>query len=144
MATAEGRTTICEKLLSSRADPNVLNSDFGSPLHVSAAKNHCVVGRLLLRNGASSNVRNVDGETPLMIAARKGRIEAVRLLLDHSNDLDPYLRDYVVGNTALHESSLYGHDEISKLLLSRFPKLASVRNTLYRQTASVNRLIGFR
>ena len=100
-----------------------------------------------------------------MLACRKGRIDLVRLLLDRAKNIDVYLRDNVVGNTCLHEagtlrsssfdvkllicalgihgvfSALHNHVEICQLLLSRFPKLAAVRNTMYRYVAVSSSLL---
>ena len=93
--------------------------------------------RLLLAADADVNARTGDGETVLMTAARRGRLNAVRVLLHQRNaQILPYAKDFVVGNTALHEAVMNGHEEIAKLLLARFPKLAAIRNTLHRQTAS--------
>ena len=75
------------------------------------------------------------GFSPLIVGARRGHLEAVELLLRDPN-IDVFAKDFVVGNTALHEAAVNSHEKIARVLLSRYPELAAVRNTLHRQTAS--------
>lgn len=135
VAVAEGRTDLIAILLRHGASPNVLSPEFGTPLHVAAARNHCNCARLLLASNVDINALTNDGESPLIVAARKGRLEFVQLLLAQRG-IDAYAKDHVVGHTALHEAALNSHHEIARALLRRFPKLACVRSTLTRQTAS--------
>ena len=116
VAVAEGRLEFISALLRFGASPNVLSPEFGTPLHVAAARNHCKCARVLIDAGADVNAQTVDtGETPLMLAARKGHLEFVRLLLG-SSKLDPYAKDTVVGHTALHEAALNGHSAVARRL----------------------------
>jgi ankyrin repeat protein len=135
VAVGEGRLDLIDTLLTHGASPNALSPEFGTPLHVAAARNHCNCARLLLAANANVNALTADGDTPLIVAARKGRVEFVQLLLNQPQ-IDVYAKDSVVGHTALHEAALNSHHDVARALLRRFPKLACVRSTLTRQTAT--------
>ena len=49
LAVAEGRTALIEALLAGGATPNIAHAEFGTPLHVAAARNHCRCARVRMR-----------------------------------------------------------------------------------------------
>ena len=75
-------------LLSHGADPNTVDHDGWTPLHVSAHYGRIKVARLLLEGGADPNAVNKWGRTPLHEAVQKYHIELTRLLLEYGADPD--------------------------------------------------------
>ena len=60
----------------------------------------------------------------------------MKLLLEFTveRQLDPYLKEHTLGNTALHEATDAGERKIGKLMLQVWPQLIVCRN-FQRQTA---------
>eukprot|EP00040_Diaphanoeca_grandis_P008181 m.44188 g.44188 ORF g.44188 m.44188 type:complete len:205 (-) comp19603_c1_seq1:79-693(-) len=99
------------------------NSGF-SALHYASRANKLDVVKLLLLKSAHVDARAGSiKSTSLQRAAMCGHIEMVTLLLSHS--ADPMLQD-VDGRTALHKAVEGGRPPIARLLLTKFPSLATV------------------
>jgi len=72
-----------ELLLEGKADPNVVNRDLDSILHIANEWHSFSYLPLLSQAGAHLNLVNKNGYTPLMLAVRRGNEKYVKLLLDH-------------------------------------------------------------
>uniref|UniRef100_A0A8D8RFM0 Ankyrin repeat domain-containing protein 39 n=1 Tax=Cacopsylla melanoneura TaxID=428564 RepID=A0A8D8RFM0_9HEMI len=109
------------KLLDQGIDPNIPDNAGYTALHYAARSNNKAICMLLISRGANVNAVTRAGlATPLHRAASAGNEEIVMLLLD--NGADPSLKDADSLN-ALDRSKKDGHENISQLLLERFPAL---------------------
>jgi hypothetical protein len=65
-----------ERLLGGGADPNLVHSRFGTPLHAVAGAGDVEMLQLLIEHGADVNARNAQGQTPLqMLAATRPALD---------------------------------------------------------------------
>jgi hypothetical protein len=108
-------------LLEHGANPNALDGEGNSPLHLAAAlhDNAESVVQLLLTYHADLDVRtspNSYEETALMIAIKSARLNVVQVLLENGADLN--VRDRL-GNTALHHAAFQGMATIVRLLVKK-------------------------
>ena len=86
-AAAAGQLEEIKQYLAGGADPNALDSAFGtSPLAWAALHGQTAAAELLLQQGAEVNRQTRDGGTALHAAAFLGRTETAALLLEHSAD----------------------------------------------------------
>lgn len=84
-----------KKLVSRGANPNALNKDGYSPLHMFRCEPHSI--RALVECGAEVNVaENKCGQTPLHALCIRGSLSAMKALLEHG--AAPFVRDNY-GNT---------------------------------------------
>ena len=67
-------------LLDAGADPNALNANKQSPLHIAALVQHTGIVKALLANGARIDLRDTDGDTPLICAQNKKNADIVAML----------------------------------------------------------------
>ena len=108
-----------------------------SPLHYAAHHGNKEIVTLLITNSADVNAKGKGGETPLSMAANKetadllrkhggkygtfigavagGDIDAVKMFLDAGSDLNEKVQH---GWTPLHETAVFGHAEVAKLLIA--------------------------
>ena len=86
-AAAAGQLEEIKQYLAGGADPNALDSAFGtSPLAWAALHGQTAAAELLLQQGAEVNRQTRDGGTALHAAAFLGRTETAALLIEHSAD----------------------------------------------------------
>ncbi len=90
VSAARGHTRIVKKLLSHKADVNLVSEGrFGThALFQAADENHVEVLSALLQAGANIDQVGIDRETPLMVAAINGHVESVQFLLDSGASID--------------------------------------------------------
>ncbi|KAL1517525.1 hypothetical protein ABEB36_001278 [Hypothenemus hampei] len=91
-----------KKILKYGFDPNTLDHDFSSALHITAEKGDTSVAIVLLRHkeiDINSHENTRTGDTPLITAVTYGRPQFVSLLLLHG--ADPNIRNHFE-KTALH------------------------------------------
>jgi ankyrin repeat protein len=81
-------------LLSKHADPNTIDIDGRTPLHVIAEKpcfddshDDVKIAAMLIAAGADVNARTKLGWTPLHVAANEGKRDIAEYLLDHGADI---------------------------------------------------------
>jgi len=105
---------------SGRGGPNVSSdrSNYGSALHLAAARDNMAMMQLLLTNRADVALRNIFGETALHVAAASGRTDVVALLVVAGADVNATgAEDQTGGATPLHLAIVGGYREVAKLLL---------------------------
>ena len=100
IAYEKGDVNTISVLLDSAADPNIINANGNTCLHI-AALNHCRKEMLqaIIEHGAEVNATNMNNETALMKACEKGNTNAIYVLLD--GGADPNIVD-ADGDTCLH------------------------------------------
>ena len=108
-----------------------------SPLHYAAHHGNKEIVILLITNSADVSAKGKGGETPLSMAANKktadllrkhggkygtfigavagGDIDAVKMFLDAGSDVNEKVQH---GWTPLHETAVFGHAEVAKLLIA--------------------------
>jgi cytohesin len=65
LADEKDAESVIEELLTGGANPNAVNNDGASPLHLASWFYGSKIGELLIKHGAELNVRDNDGKTPL-------------------------------------------------------------------------------
>jgi ankyrin repeat protein len=68
-AVANRQRAAVERLLRGGADPHLLHSQFGTPLHAATGAGDVELVQLLIEHGADANARNAQGQTPLQMLA---------------------------------------------------------------------------
>jgi len=76
------------KKLKEGADPNCVNSEGSTPLHLAAAWGHSSVVKNILKHGGNADNLGPSGWTPLHAACFFGHFETVRLLLKSGADTE--------------------------------------------------------
>ncbi|XP_050283173.1 potassium channel AKT1-like [Quercus robur] len=146
-AALRGDDLLLQQLLKRGLDPNELDSNGRTVLHIAAAKGseNCV--HLLLEYGADPNNRDSDGNVPLWVAMLGGHEPVINQLLEngaklHSGDIGQFactaaeqnnlkllkeiirlggdvMRSKSNGTTALHIAVCEGNTEIVRFLLDK-------------------------
>lgn len=68
------------KLLEAGANPNALNANNQTALHISCLTQHVGITKLLLAKGVQTDIKDSDGDTALACAKAKKNAELVKLL----------------------------------------------------------------
>eukprot|EP00744_Colponema_vietnamica_P018243 GILI01025739.1.p1 GENE.GILI01025739.1~~GILI01025739.1.p1 ORF type:complete len:641 (+),score=61.60 GILI01025739.1:105-1925(+) len=132
---------------SSGVDSSVADSNGNTPLHLALHKRLSRTAIELIGIGVNLSSPNKSGRTPLQIASIEGFTDIVSSLISS----DPNLSSSLVavdsdGNTPLHLSLMYRHNDISEMLLRLHEKnTLSIRNKLGRSylcLASAAGLVG--
>jgi ankyrin repeat protein len=120
-ACSGGHDKIVKFLLEQKADVNVHDSKYGSPLLTASESGHEKVVRLLLDHGAdihqawqSANSHAFTGARALYLACNKEHEGTIRLLLDHGADVNARGGDL---DTVLMLACSRGYERIVELLL---------------------------
>lgn len=127
-----------ERLLAANVNVDARNTEGQTPLSVAAQRGFSRAIRCLLQYSADPTIVDNDGSTPLVIAARNGHAQAVLDLLDdhalssystkHCDTLSEASTSGREGyidtpdrfnRTPLFLATLYGYEEVVRILLSR-------------------------
>jgi ankyrin repeat protein len=84
---SESKNGVIRMLLKHGANPNAVNKDLCTPLHLAATGCNLDAAFLLIEFGAAVDPRDDDGHTPLMRACRTGELDVVEFLCDNHADL---------------------------------------------------------
>ncbi len=85
--SVQGKSSeILNRLLESRANPNMQTKDGKTPLFFAAFSNDLKSTKALLHNGANADLATVNGTTPIFAAAQLENFDLVDLLLQHRAD----------------------------------------------------------
>ena len=109
-AAREGHDTCIEKFIFAGADPNVVNTHGGTPLHYAASRGHDCCVRTLIEAGANPNAVDTSGWTPLHWASMAEREMCTRILIDAGADLAQCI--------SLHQAAHFGHDVRIRTLIA--------------------------
>jgi cytohesin len=104
---------ILQLLLTHGADPNVMLSDGGTPLHRAVSRDLPDDVELLLANGADPDAKGSNWQSPLLFAVMGDRIKILEILLDYG--ADPNVKD-MAGHTALYYAKTNSHEKAAALL----------------------------
>lgn len=157
VAAGRGLLSECRLLVQHGADVSLLSTRYGTPLHVAVRLNHQFIARFLVEAGARYDLLNADGamcpnplplilkgESVTFVAAKAGRAHLIELFLSNSitvrrgSGLELHnkfkygecaLCEPHEGLTPLHIAARNNADEVVGLLLKKFPRLATLRNT---------------
>lgn len=86
LVSANGAIDGVKLFLRRGADPNVLDSQFWTPLHYAVYGNHLEVIKVLLEAGANMHLKNIDQKTPAMLAQRDSGREIVDIFSNGCSD----------------------------------------------------------
>ncbi|KAF7822171.1 potassium channel SKOR-like [Senna tora] len=81
-AAYEGDFYLLKHLISSGADPNKVDYDGRSPLHISASRGYVDIACFLIEQGVNINYPDKFGSTPLLEAIKNGHEEVASLLVN--------------------------------------------------------------
>ncbi|XP_037109200.1 ankyrin repeat domain-containing protein 26-like [Syngnathus acus] len=101
-------------LLENKADPNLVDSDGNTALHLASSIPSLSVIILLVKHGADINVKNREGISPLTVAVQEDHIEVAEFLLKKGanvNIVDRHRR------SPLMLAAANGHFDMVRLLL---------------------------
>ena len=137
LAALNGHMEVTELLTANGADLGGADKFGNSPLHYAAHHSSKEIVILLITNSADVNAKDKGGESPLNMAANKetgdllrkyggkygtfiaavagGDIDAVKMFLDAGTDVNEKVQH---GWTPLHETAVFGHAEVAKLLIA--------------------------
>ena len=137
LAALNAHMEVTELLTANGADFGGADKFGHSPLHYAAHHGNKEIVILLITNSADVNAKGKGGETPLSMAANKetadllrkhggkygtfigavagGDIDAVKMFLDAGSDVNEKVQH---GWTPLHETAVFGHAEVAKLLIA--------------------------
>ena len=105
--------TACEE-----CDPNMLNREGDTPLHIAARENKTVaLSHLLDHKQCDPNVQNKEGDTPLHIVVVDNQTAAVSQLITHKRcNLNV---QNVKGDTPLHIAVTVGNLQLCEMLMTK-------------------------
>ena len=137
LAALNAHMEVTELLTANGADLGGADKFGYSPLHYAAHHGNKEIVILLITNSADVSAKGKGGETPLSMAANKktadllrkhggntgtfigavagGDIDAVKMFLDAGSDVNEKVQH---GWTPLHETAVFGHAEVAKLLIA--------------------------
>ena len=115
MAGPQGNFPMVEHILKYPYDPNFVNKQGSTPLHVASEAGQKECASLLVEARANVNQGDRDGATPLFLASQSGHAECVELLLSHRADMEQARADS--GATPLLVACENGYSSIARLLL---------------------------
>ena len=135
--TKTGNVEIVKEMLAFGVNPNSLNSEGLSPLHIACQKRYAEVVEELLENGANPNLKSTHkNKSPLHYAFENGyddegseinkkTISIVNCLLKYSCEIDAQT-DY--GESPLYVASFMGNISAVKILLDNGAKIIFCNN----------------
>ena len=130
-ASARGDDRAVATLLSFKANPNILDTQFSGPLMYAAAQNHPICVRLLLEAGADPDpvvLRKLKRGNPLNVATRLGSdVLTIKTLLDFGADIESCGAE---GRTSLIHAALNDDLDVATLLLEYNANINATSTTL--------------
>ncbi|XP_008552920.1 putative ankyrin repeat protein RF_0381 [Microplitis demolitor] len=112
---------LLDYLLKKKANLNINNDDWGTPLHIAVTRENIKIVKRLIENGADINSpRGSFVWTPLHTAIENLNTEAIKLLIDKGADVNAACDDEIrTGCTPLHLAIETNNEEIVKLLMKK-------------------------
>ena len=80
-ACNEGNIKIVEILLKAKCDPNIINYEKESPLHLASKKGYFEICRKLIENGALLNMSNFEKNTPIHYVCMNNDVKLLKYFL---------------------------------------------------------------
>jgi ankyrin repeat protein len=137
LTALNGHMKVAELLIANGANLEGTDKFGNTPLHYAAHHGSKEIVILLITNSADVNAKDKGGESPLNMAANKetadllrkhggkygtfigavagGDVDAVKMFLDAGTDVNEKVQH---GWTPLHETAVFGHAEVAKLLIA--------------------------
>ena len=116
MYAGDGELSEVRRLLSLGVNPNAIDDDGETALHIAAINGHVEVVKMLLAAGADLEVKGgIFGMTALIYATNQEHAEVAKILLSAGADVNAV---GTFGSTALMNAAAGRHTEIVKMLLS--------------------------
>lgn len=116
VAADNGNVAMVNLLLDYKADPNINDGWYHSPLESAAANDHIEVMKVLIQRGAHINDENGNSEA-LWRASVDGKIEAVKFLLSHQANPNTKCNTSKMNDRLIDVSKGFHQDEVVKLLI---------------------------
>ncbi|XP_057334513.1 putative ankyrin repeat protein RF_0381 [Microplitis mediator] len=112
---------LLDYLLKKKANLNINNDDWGTPLHIAVTRENIRIVKKLIDNGADINSpRGSFVWTPLHTAIESLNNEAIKLLIDKGADVNAACDDEIrTGCTPLHLAIETNNEEIVELLVKK-------------------------
>ena len=135
--TKTGNIEIVNEMLAFGVNPNSLNSEGLSPLHIACQKRYAKVVEELLKNGANPNLKSTNhNKSPLHYvfeneyidegsSINKKTISIIKCLLKYGCEIDAQTDD---GESPLYAASLMGNTSAVKVLLKNGAKVTDKNN----------------
>jgi len=115
LAAHSGAYNVVQALSAANADPDLVDRDDRTPLHVAALNGHANVVQFLLSEGkATPNMLDKNDQTALHFACIGGYLDVCGKLIEHKAYVEV---DTVSNLQPLHFAALSGHTSIARLLL---------------------------
>ena len=116
-AVALKNQSLIAMLLAEGADPNALNNEGFSPLHLAATNGDNVAIYHLMMNGGDPNKRDQDGNTALMYAVMTCNVSTIKLMISLGGDI--YAVNAINGKSVNDYAILNQNEEVSKFILQQ-------------------------
>ncbi|GBM94046.1 Ankyrin-3 [Araneus ventricosus] len=106
---------LIREILNMEGNPNVVNAEGNSPLHLAVLKSNVHVILELIKFGGDVRLTNKRGNTPLHVAAMRGKSCIIETLL--KSDTSLINCGNIRGNTPLHIAVIHGKPYAAEMLI---------------------------
>lgn len=125
-AVARHNQSLIAMLLAEGANPNVLNKEGFSPIHLATSNGDDTAVYSLMMGGGNPNIRDADDNTPLMYASKTCNEQSVKMMMALGGD--PTIANRFNGRTAIDFASENENHNVLQILEIKQRQLRKNKN----------------